>query len=241
MEIYRERFSNFNGSVFVFVGNFNLDSLRALSVQYLGSLPSLPGTSSYKDIGVQPPKGKIEKTVKKGQAPRSTVSLRWTMPFEYNRNNRNEVNALNKLVSIRLREVLREDKSGVYGVGFSSSPRHYPQSRLDQTISFSCNPDNVDMLVSAALNVLDEVRKNGCDEKNLVKIKETFIRERESNMRENQFWLSVISSTVMNNEKLEDLGTYNEWVNSLKGSDFIRFAEKYLKNDNYAKFVLQPE
>jgi zinc protease len=241
IELYKERFANFNGASFVFVGNFNIDSLKSMTVKYLGSLPSAQVNSSYKDLGMDPPKGKITKTVKKGQAPRSTVLLRWSMPFEYTRNNRNEMNALNKLVSIRLREVLREDKSGVYGVGFNSNPKHYPTSRLEQTISFSCNPDNADMLISAAKEVLDEVRKNGCDEKNLTKIKETFIRERESSMQENSFWLSVISSTVQNKENIDELKTYNEWVNSLKGSDFISFASKYLKDENFAQFVLKPE
>lgn len=241
IKIYKNRFSNFNGSAFVFVGNFNPDTLMELCSKYLGSLPAMPDESGWMDMGVRPPSGKIERTVYKGQAPRSSVVLRWNESFDYNRRNRFEVNVLNKLVSIRLREVLREDKSGVYGVGFNSSTRHYPKPRLNNSITFSCSPENADMLIKAALDVMNEVRKNGCDEKNLTKIKETFIRERETNLRENSFWLSAISSSYENKEDLQEINAYTDWINSLRGSDFIGFAAKYLKDDNYAKFVLNPE
>ncbi len=240
-EIYKERFSNSSGSVFVFVGNFNLDTLRKMSEKYLGSLPSNHSKAMWQDIGVNPPNGIVERTVKMGQEPKSSVMMRWHMAFEYNRNNRNEVNVLNKLVNIRLREVLREEKSGVYGVSFVSSPQHFPDQKLEQYIYFSCSPDNVNMLINSALDVLKEIKYKGCDEKNLVKIKETALRERETYLKENSFWLNVLSSNSQNGEDVLDLLKYNDWVNGLKASDLLAFSKKYLQMENYAKFILQPK
>ncbi|MBK8362762.1 MAG: hypothetical protein IPL24_03530 [Bacteroidetes bacterium] len=85
-------------------------------------MPSTGNVKKWKDIGARYPKGQVQKTVQEGIAPKSYVSLRWNMDFDYTPLNRNEVYALNKLVSIRLREVLREDKSGVYGVSFNLNP-----------------------------------------------------------------------------------------------------------------------
>ncbi len=240
LEIYKERFRNASNSVYFFVGNFNEDTLTKLVQKYLGGLPATQEKNNWSDIGDLPPRGIVEKTVRMGQEPKSSVILRWNMPFEFNRKNRSEVNALNKLVSIRLREVLREEKSGVYGVGFNSIPQHFPRKNLEQVISFSCSPDNVDMLVKAALDVLSEVKEKGCDEKNLLKIKETAIRERETYLKENSFWLNTISSNYQNGENILDLLSYTEWVNSLKTSDFQVFARNYLQSENYAKFVLMP-
>lgn len=238
--IYKERFSNANSSTYFFVGNFNIDTLKKFVEKYLGSLPSTQAVEKFKDMGVRTPTGKVEKTVRMGQEPRSTVMLRWNMPFVFARQNRSEVNVLNKLMSIRLREVLREEKSGVYGVSFNSNPQHYPVEKLEQMISFSCSPENVDMLVKAALEIIKEVKQNGCDEKNLVKIKETAIRERETYLKENSFWLNAISSNFQNGEDLHDIFKYNDWVNNLKTTDFVGFAKKYLQEDNYAKLVLAP-
>ncbi len=239
-DIFKDCFRYASAETYFFVGNFNVDSMKVFVEKYLGGLPSTGEMSTWRDIGVNPPKGKISRTVRMGQEPKSTVQLRWNMPFEYNRTNRNEVNALNKLVSIRLREVLREEKSGVYGVRFSSSPQHFPKQKLEQTISFSCSPDNVDMLIQAALDVIAEVKEKGCDEKNLLKIKETAIRERETFLKENTFWLASISSNYQNGEDLLDVFKYNDWVNSLKSSQFKDFAKKYLQTDNYARLVLMP-
>jgi len=239
-DIFKECFKYATAETYFFVGNFNVDSLKKYVEKYLGGLPSSGEMLTWKDIGVNPPKGNVSKTIKMGQEPKSTVQLRWNMPFDYNRKNRNEVNVLNKLVSIRLREVLREEKSGVYGVRFGSSPQHFPKAKLEQSINFSCSPDNVDMLIQAALDVIAEVKEKGCDEKNLLKIKETAIRERETYLKENSFWLGSISSNYQNGEDILDVLKYNDWVNSLKASQFTDFAKKYLQTDNYAKMVLMP-
>lgn len=241
LTIYKELMGNVNGVNFYFVGNFNLDSLKMYAEKYIGNLPSSGPMKNWKDIGVRSPKGKIEKIVKKGIAPKSYVSLRWNMDFDYSPKSRHEAYALNKLLSIRLREVLREDKSGVYGVSCNIIPTHYPISKLENVVGFSCKPENVDSLIDAVLQVVAEVKANGCDEKNLEKIKQTFIRERETALKENSFWLSAILQADKNNESIDELDTYNEWVNSLQGKDFVGFADKYFKTDNFAKLILMPE
>ncbi|MFM7725112.1 MAG: hypothetical protein ACKO7B_00285, partial [Flavobacteriales bacterium] len=120
-------------------------------------------------------------------------------------------------------------------------PKHYPVEKLEMSVYFSCSPDNVDMLTQAALDVITEVKQKGCDEKNLVKVKETAIRERQTSMKENQFWISSISTNDQNHENLLDLMQYESWVNGLTTSDMKQFASRYLMTDNYARFVLRPE
>ena len=85
------------------------------------------------------------------------------------------------------------------------------------------------------------MKTKGCDEKNLTKIKETALRERETNLKENQFWLSLMSSSAQNGEEVTEILGYNDWVNKLSVADMNAFAAKYLKLDNYARFVLRPE
>jgi zinc protease len=240
-EIYKERFSDASGFTFFFVGNFKTDDIKPLIEMYIGGLPAPKKAETWKDIGITPPKGMISKTVRKGIEPKSAVSMKFTMPFVYNRQNRNEMSALIKLVNIKLRESLREDKSGVYGVSISPNPKHYPRQSLEVTIGFGCGPQNVDSLIAAALHVIDDIKRNGCDDKNLIKIKELSLRERETQLKENQFWLSVLNSTYMNNENILDLLDYSRFVNNLKGEDFKKYAASYLQEENYAKFVLMPE
>ncbi|HNS12336.1 MAG TPA: insulinase family protein [Bacteroidia bacterium] len=240
-KIYQERFSDASGFTFVLVGSMNPQEIKPLVEKYLGSLPSLNKNEKWVNTGVTYPKGKVEKTVRKGMEPKAAVLLRFNTSFEYNRNNRNEVSALSKLFNIRLREVLREDKSGVYGVSCWSSPKHYPVGNLETSIYFGCSPENVDMLIDAAWGVLNEIKTTLCDEKNLIKVKETALRERETGVKENQFWLRTISSSHENGEDILELKAYNSWVSALTVADLKNFANKYLVTENYAKFVLLPE
>ena len=240
-EIYKERFSDASNFTFFFVGNFKPDELKPMVETYIGGLPAPKKNESWKDLGITPPKGLVVKTVKKGIEPKSSVILRFTMPFDYNRKNRNDINALMKLVNIKLRESLREDKSGVYGVGCSASPKHYPKQSLEVTISFGCAPKNVDSLIIAAFAVINKIKNDGCNDKDLTKIKELSIRERETGLKENSFWLGVLNSNYMNGENILDLLSYTDFINNLKGEDFKRFANQYLKSENFAKFILMPE
>ncbi len=241
LQIYKERFADASSFTFVFVGNFNTDSIRHYAEMYIASLPATTKNQRWVDINASYPKGNFERLVYKGSEPRSTVMMRFNMPFEFNRVNRNEVSSLTKLLSIRLREVLREEKSGVYGVSCYANPSHYPKQNLELIINYSCSPENVEMLTRASLDVIQEVKDKGCDEKNLVKIKETALRERETSLMENQFWMNTINSNDQNGENIDDISHYAEWVNAMKADDFKRFAAKYLQSDNYARFVLLPE
>src|SRR5204862_4335395 len=128
---------------FFFVGNFKTDEIKPLVEMYIGGLPSTKKGETWKDLGITPPAGKVTRMVKKGVEPKSSVSMKFTMPFEYSRKNRNQVNALIKLMNIKLRESLREDKSGVYGVSCSPLPKHFPKQSLEVTIAFGCGPQNV--------------------------------------------------------------------------------------------------
>lgn len=241
LEIYKQRFGDANGWTYTFVGNFKPETIKPFIEPYLGGLPSSGKTETYKDLNIIPPKGKIEKTVKKGVEPKAAVNLKWTGPFEYNRMNRFRMNALMKLLSIKLRENLREEKGGVYGVSASPKLAHYPKPVYEITIGFGCSPENAEKLIAAALDEINDVKKNGCNDKNLVKVKETFIRERETYLKENSFWMATISQNVMNGENLSEILDYNKWVDNLKGDEFRAWAEKYFDMNEYKRFVLLPE
>lgn len=240
-EIFKERFSDPSDFVFTIVGSFNPDSLKPLVESYLGGISAPMKKETAKDIGIKAPKGSITKEVKKGNNPRSSVQLQWTGDFEYNRKNRFELTALSKLMNIKLRENLREDKGGVYGVGLYAAPKHFPKGSYRMIEVFSCSPENVEKLVGASKEEIADVKKNGSNEVNLGKIKETLLKERETQLKENNFWLSYILSADVFNESLADLDLYKDWVNALKGEDFKRLANTYFNDKEFKRFVLNPE
>lgn len=239
-QIYKERFADASEYTFFFVGNFSLESIRLPVETYIGGLPSKNANETFKDLGIVPAGGQISKSVKKGTEPKSYVNLIYHGTFDYNRRNRNEVNALIRLVNIKLRETMREDMSGVYGVGVRPLLAKYPRQSYQMSINFGCSPDNVDKLVAAARNVIDSVKKNGCNVQDLIKVKELTLKEREVQLKQNNFWLQAILQSDVNQEDIRELNDFNSQVQSLTSNDFKRLANKYFSGPNYAQFVLYP-
>ncbi len=240
-DIYKERFSDPSDFVFTFVGSFNLDSIKPLIETYIGGISASIKHETCMDAHIKAPKGNLSKAFKKGTEPRSTVQLMWTGEFEYNRKNRFEMRALSNLLNITLRENLREDKGGVYGVGLYPQMEHFPKGAYKFICSFSCAPDNVEKLVAAAKEEIINAQKNPCSDINLGKIKETLLKERETQLKENNFWLSYVSSADAYKEALTNIDLYNSWVNALKGEDLKRIANTYFHDNEYKRFVLNPE
>jgi zinc protease len=68
-DFYKDRFSDASGFTFVFVGNFRLDSIKPLIEKWLGALPSTRKPETWRDTGVRPPSGVVQRIVKKGTEP----------------------------------------------------------------------------------------------------------------------------------------------------------------------------
>jgi zinc protease len=239
--IYKERFLDPADFVFTIVGSFTLDELKPLVEKYIGGISSNGRKEKWKDAGAMEPTGNINRTFFKGHEPRSTVQLMWTGNIKYERRNRFGSYALTTLLNIKLRESLREDKGGVYGVYIYPSLQAVPKERFSMVCGFSCEPAKTNELIQAAKDVINSVKANGCNDADLGKVKETMLKEREIQLRENRFWISYISNADIYNEKLSDVDVFPTWVGELSSDKLKKDAAIYFKDEEMKRFVLDPE
>jgi len=108
IQIYKERFANAGDFTFFFVGAINEETIKPLLEKYLGSLPSTAKKETFKDLGIRPPVGKVEKEINKGEEPQSLVNIVFTAPVIYNPNDAYALRSLGEALSIKLVEQLRE-------------------------------------------------------------------------------------------------------------------------------------
>jgi zinc protease len=240
-EIYKDRFADAGDFTFFFTGNLDEKKFRQMVEIYIASLPTKGRKETWKDPAVEPVNASIAKNIQRGIEPKSTVQMTYIGDFKFDRRGNFEMAALVKLLSTKLREKIREEKGGTYGVQVTPSLSKFPKERYQLTISFGCAPEKVVELMDAALKEVEDIVNNGSDEKNMTKIKETFLRERETDMKENRFWSGYISGSYQNGLDVMDMNKYNAWVNALTGKDLKKFAKKYIKNGKLAKFTLKPE
>jgi zinc protease len=240
-EIYKERFADASDFTFFFVGNFNIEEITPMLELYLGSLPSLKRKETWVDRGVRAPKGVVEKVVNKGTDPKSVVIINFTGKKDYSKKENYDLSSLGEVLSIKLIEILREEKSGVYGVGASGQSSKFPEESYTFRISFPCAPENVDELVAATFDEIEKIKKDGVSDEDIQKIRETQIKNREENLKQNRFWLNQLSAYYRNGTDLETFYDREKLTENVNSKDLQVAANKYLNMDNYVKVVLMPE
>jgi zinc protease len=131
---YKDRFADASDFTFLFVGNIDLEAMKPLVERYLGALPCLHRKETWKDVGIEPPKGVVQKTIKKGIEPKSQTAIVFTGPFQYDRPHRMAIRAMSLVLDTRLRNLLREELSGTYGVQVNASYDKNPREEYAFTI-----------------------------------------------------------------------------------------------------------
>lgn len=240
-KIFRNAFADAGDFTFIFVGNIEPDIIKKLSRIYLGNLPTKTEHLTIKDDGVDPPKGVIKKKVFKGQEPKSQTQLIFSGDFDWSRQTRYDINSMLHSLRIKLREVLREDLGGTYGVRVSSIIQEFPDEEYQIRISFGSDPERVAELTETVFTQIDSLRNFGTTAKNLIKIKEIQRRTFETSLKENSFWLGSIESYVWHKQDFGIMMKYNELVEALTLETIQKTANKYFDMNNYVQVSLYPE
>jgi zinc protease len=241
LDIYKERFSNAGDFLFTFVGNFNVDSIKALLEKYIASLPSTGRVESWKDVGIRYPQGIISKVIKKGQEKKSSVRITFTGTTEYNGLEAAQLNQLCQVFSIKLRELLREDQGGVYGVSVRGGINREPITTYAVSMSFGCAPENVEKLTSIVMEEIKNLKANGAPETNIQKIVAEGTRGMETSVKENNYWLYNLQTKYYRNEDPTTILDEAKMINKLTVERTKELANKYFNEANLAKFILMPE
>ncbi|NIJ51878.1 M16 family metallopeptidase [Dyadobacter arcticus] len=239
--IYKDRFADASDFVFTIVGAFKPDDIKSLLEKYLGSLPSTDRDDTFKHPNIFPPKGKIEKTIYKGLEPKSRVTLISSGEYDYSPENNIQIEALQEVLQIKLIEALREEESGVYGVGVSEGTDKFPTGHYRFSIGFGCAPENVDKLVKRTQEEIDKIKQNGADPKDIEKFVAETQRKTETALKTNNFWLDYLDDNTYLGDDLDEIFQQDKLLKSVTVASSKATAQKYFSDDNFIKVVLMPE
>ena len=242
MAVYQDRFADAGDFSFFFVGNFTLEAMEPLVCTYLGGLPATGREEAWRDVGIEAPAGVIDKAVYRGIEPKSQSRLIFTGPFEYDGwKNNLELRAMTSVLQIKLREVLREDLGGTYGVWISSSGARYPDEEYRISITFGSDPERVEELTQVIFEQIDSLKTVGTTDLYIEKVKEMRQRQREIDLKENSFWVGSLASLDFNGVDPRRLIQYPALVDSLTAEAVQQAAQNYFNMDRYVRVVLYPE
>ena len=239
--IFNDRFADASDFKFVMVGNFDVDLVTGMLETYLGGLPSKRRAETWRDVTPKFPDGVTTVEFARNSEEQSRVNIAMKGAFKWDIKERLYFAMFTNILSIKLRESMREEQGGVYGVNASGSASLYPKPRYSLNFAWGCSPDNVDKLIATVFEEAQKIKTDGPTDVDLNKVKETLIRERETAMKENSYWQQVLLNTYRQGDKLMTLDEYRKLVNSVKAKDIRRIALQYFNEMNYVVGKLMPE
>jgi len=238
---YEDRFKDASDFTFFFVGSFTLDNIKPFVLKYLANLPSINRSENWKDLNIRPPKGITQKSFKKGIEKQSQVFFSIYNDFQWKLDERYLLEAATEILNIKLRESLREEKGGVYGVSAYSQTELYPKQRYSINVYFGCNPDRVNELLDEVQKQINDMTTKPVDPIYLTKIKEIAKRESETDLKENNFWLRNLSNFYWYKDDPKLITYRAKFYSKLKAQDILMAAKMYFLSPNQFKYVLYPE
>lgn len=241
LRFYRERFADASDFIFFFVGSFNVDSIRPLVTTWLGALPAINRKESWKDEGIRPPTGTVKREVRKGIEPRSQTTIRFTGPFQYTAADRYAIRAMGEVMQIRLRDKLREQLGGTYGVGVNANGARDPYTRYTVSIDFGSAPERVNELAAQVFQDIKLLQDSGATADDVTKVKEIQRRGRETSLRQNGYWTGQLEAYYRDGIDPREILNYEKMIETLTPVLVRDAARKYLRMDNYVQISLFPE
>jgi zinc protease len=108
-------------------------------------------------------------------------------------------------------------------------------------ISYGVEPERLDELTAATFAVIDSLSTYGASAENLAKVQETRRRSRETDLRENGFWLAAISAYDRDGQPLEDILELEPLLAGLTSEGIGAAARRWLDPGRYVQVSLLPE
>jgi zinc protease len=241
MAFYRDRFADAGDFTFYFVGSLAPDSLRPLVERWLGGLPATGRKESWRDVGMTYPRGVIRKTVRKGVEPKARTQLVFTGAAPFDRDSLAAMNAVAEVLELRLRDLLREDLGGTYGASVSAGAARDPRPTYSVSIGFGTSPERVEELTRVVFAQIDSLKRTGPTPGELQKVREAERRSRETEMRDNSFWISQMMSYTNNGWDLREIPAGGDRTARLTPEAVRDAARRYLDTANYVQVSLLPE
>ena len=239
---YNARFGNAADFTYFFVGAFTEKEITPLLEKWVASLPSTgKKTAAARDMGARFPTAVVKEEVKKGKEPASQTVLSFFADPGFDEFEMHRLRAATSVLSIRLREILREELGGTYGVaaGFSNSPP--VKSAGEIQIQFGSSPDNVDKLVTAALTEIERLKVEGPSADDVSKVKELERRDLETNVKQNSYWLGSMQTVHSYGWDPTGIARRDQRTERLTQENIKQMFQKYFPTDRYTLVTLKPE
>jgi zinc protease len=243
MAFYKARFADASNITFVFVGSFTPDLIKPFVETYVASLPATHANETWRDRGIMPPDGIVQKTVEKGIAPKSQVAIVFSGPFQYDDAHRLALRAMTMVLQSRLFDSIRQELGGTYSISATGDTDKFPRPSYKVRIEWACDPQRTASLVQRVFEELDFVKNTRLTRTQMGLVRSALMRDFETSSQDNAYLLNQISRKYEDGDAADvgDVFSVPERVAALTADAIQSAAQSALDTTRYVKVTLMPE
>ncbi len=240
MEMYKERFADASDFVFSFVGNLDVEAMRPLIEQYLGSLPSLNRVEKPNLNNVaQLRKGAYVNVFhREMETPKASVVNIFNGEMDYNLENLTVATMLKQILDIVYMEKVRQDEGGTYGVQTFAYVAAFPEGQTILQTYFDTDPDKREHLNSIIYQEFLNIAQSGPRDTDFTKTKDNLKKRHDEQLQENSYWLSTLNHYYYKN--FDTHTNYQEILNGITPEKVQAFSKSLLDQGNSIEVVMEP-
>ena len=239
---YKDRYFDGGNFNFYIVGDFKFDEIEPLLEKYIGSLPKIDRVDEYIDHGIRYTKDKHELIYKEEDPKKAVITRIYFKEFNSSIKERFKFNLLFSVADKMLHDVVREEDNLVYSITMN---KYFDQFKPIEMISFytyfASDPKNVEIIKKKIDEVFDDIKNKKFDQKIMVDQKTMLINEFKENLRNNEYWLTLMEYSDQHNQNLERFMNIEFIINSITAHDISRLAKKYLDDKYFRDIQLTSE
>jgi len=237
-----DRLQTVHDWTFVIVGDVTEDQVEPLVATWLASLPGEPGEPESPKTDVAHPDQVVVERVTMGTTDRASVDMRLYHPVpDLSAQREARLEALSGVLSVRLRDALREDLGGTYVPVVYGYIEEQPEPAWVQVIRFQCDPARVDELRAVLTRELDALPEQGPTADEVETQRRLMVREWEVNQRQIGNWAGRILAAERRDVPVADLFDVESLAQGLSVEGLHQAAQTHLVEEPRVEVVLVPE
>lgn len=241
IRIYEDRFSDFNNFTFIFLGDIQVDEFKKHISKYLGNLSTKQRKESYKYRNIKEKDGIIEFKRNLNNENISAISLSYSKELPFSTKEVTRLAALRDVLSTKIRELVREEKSGAYSVSVRYSFLREPYSNANIRISFTCDPKRKEELVKDIKSVIKDIRQKEVETKYVDSFKKKVILGLNEAKKKTRFWSSQLKNHYYYGDDLKEINNLDSHYKSITPIIIKETANKYFDTINILYTELNPK
>jgi len=230
--VFADRFGDVGDFTFTFAGDFSEDTLRELADTYLGTLPGTDRDDGWIDYQQDAPQSVIDKTIAVGDSEQGFVTFVFTGDFERDARGDIQVELLNLIAEVKLRDRIREALSATYSPVLSMGASDEPDLLIETFLQVSGDPDRLDEIVAESLATLAVLAIDGPTEAELATAQEQLSLQYD--LVSNEWWVDqMLFYAARPDESLKEIFDANRHIDATTTDDIRLLAAVAFPRDRF--------